>query len=337
MLHRRYSRPKRGTDVGTVQYHRVMMTGVFLALSTQAHSQAIPAKPVRVVVPFGPGGGASVQARLITDAMRQDSGRSSVIDNRPGAGGLIGAQVVAEAPPDGATLLFTTSTLAVNTTLFAETLRFDPRRDLTPASLISAGPLVLCVHPSVPAKSVKDLIELARLHPGKLAAGINEFGSTGHLAAEMLNQLAGINTTIVPYKGGGPALMGLLTGDVALLFVVAPVAVSQLEAKRIRGLAVTTPQRSAAFPSLPALKEIVPGLETDVWYAVFFPRATSESIVMRLNAEILKALSGEAVKGFYKREGLDAIGSTPEVLRAHLASEIAKYAKVIRQANIRAQ
>jgi tripartite-type tricarboxylate transporter receptor subunit TctC len=132
-------------------------------------------------------------------------------------------------------------------------------------------------------------------------------------------------------------LMGLLTGDVALLFVVAPVAMSQLEAKRIRGLAVTMPQRSAAFPGLPALKEIVPGLETDVWYAVFFPRATPESIVMRLNAEILKALSGEAVKGFYKREGLDAIGSTSEVLRVHLASEISKYAKVIRQANIKAQ
>ena len=193
--------------------------------------------------------------------MRQDSGRSFVIDDRPGAGGLTGAQIVAEAPPDGATVLFTTATLAVNTTLFAETLHFDPRRDLTPASLISAGPLVLCVHPSVPAKSVKDLIELARRHPGKLATGINEFGSTGHLAAEMLNQLAGINTTIVPYKGGGPALMGLLTGDVALLFLVAPVTMSQLEAKRIRGLAVTTPQRSAAFPGLPALKEIVPSLE----------------------------------------------------------------------------
>ncbi len=313
------------------------MAGLFFAYALQAHAQGTPAKPVRVVVPFGPGGGASVQARLITDAMREDGGRGFVIDNRPGAGGLIGAQIVADAAHDGTTVLFTTSTLAVNTTLFAGTMRFDPRRDLTPVSLISAGPLVLCVHPSVPAQSVKELIALARRHPGKLAAGINEYGSTGHLAAEMLNQLAGINTTIVPYKGGGPALMGLLTGDVALLFVVAPVAMSQLKARRIRGLAVTTPQRSVAFPGLPAIKEIVPGLETDVWYAVFFPRATPDPIVTRFNAEMLTALGSEAVKGFYKREGLDPVGSTPEALRAHLATEIAKYSKVIRQANIKAQ
>lgn len=323
-----------------MRVERFLRASVVATLCTHAlhvQSQTTPAKPVRVVVPFGPGGGASVQARLMTDAIRQDSGRSFVIDNRPGAGGLIGAQIVADAPADGATVLFTTSTLAVNTTLFAETLRFDPRRDLTPASLLSAGPLVLCVHPSVPAKSVKELIELARRHPGTLAAGINEFGSTGHLAAEMLNQLAGINTTIVPYKGGGPALMGLLTGDVALLFVVAPVAMSQLQAKRIRGLAVTTPQRSTAFPGLPALKEIVPGLETDVWYAVFFPRATPDAIVTRFNTEMTKALGNEAVKAFYKREGLEAIGSAPSVLRTHLESEIAKYAKVIRQANIKVQ
>ncbi len=316
---------------------RASVVAALCAHAMHAQSQTAPAKPVRVVVPFGPGGGGSVQARLITDAMRQDSGRSFVIDNRPGAGGLIGAQIVADASPDGATVLFTTSTLAVNTTLFAETMRFDPRRDLTPVSLLSAGPLVLCVHPSVPAKSVRELIELARKHPGKLAAGINEFGSTGHLAAEMLNQLAGINTTIVPYKGGGPALMGLLTGDVALLFVVAPVAMSQLQAKRIRGLAVTTPQRSAAFAGLPALKEIVPGLETDVWYAVFFPRATPDAIVTRFNADMTKALGNEAVKTFYKREGLEAIGSPPNALRMHLAGEIAKYAKVIQQANIKAQ
>jgi tripartite-type tricarboxylate transporter receptor subunit TctC len=304
------------------------------SLASTCHAQT---KPIRVIVPFGPGGGASVQARLITDAVRQDTGRAFIIENRPGAGGLIGAQLTADAPVDGATMLFTTSTLAVNTTLFAETMRFDPRRDLTPASLVSAGPLVLSVHPSVPARSVKELIALARHHPGKLASGINEIGSTGHLAAVMLNQLARIDTTIVPYKGGGPALMGLLTGDVALLFVVAPVAMSQLEAKRIRGLAVTTPKRSAAFPGLPAINEIVPGLETDVWYATFFPRATPLEAVTRFNADMVKALGSDAVKAFYKREGIDAIGSTPDELRAHLASEIVKYATVIRRANIKVQ
>ena len=302
-----------------------------------ALAQGGTAKPVRVVVPFGTGGGGSIQARLLTDSLRQTTGATFVIDNRPGAGGLIGARLVAEAPPDGYTVLFTTSTLAVNTTLFAETLKFDPRKDLAPVSLVSSGPLVLCVHTSVPARSVKELIALAKKHPGKLGSGVNELGSTGHLAVEMLNQLGGIETTIVPYKGGGPALLGLLTGDVALLFVVAPVAMSQLQAKRVRGLAVTTPRSVAAFPGLPPINATVPGLETDVWYAIFLPRATPAEIVGRLSAEIGKVLQTESIQAFYKREGIGAVGSSPEALRTHLESEIVKYAKVIKQGNIKLQ
>jgi len=299
-------------------------------------AQTWPAKPVRVVVPFGPGGGATIQARLITDHLRQTMGATFVIDNRPGAGGLIGAQAVAEAPPDGYTLLFTTSTLAVNTTLLADTLRFDPRKDLAPVSLVSSGPLVLCIHPSIPARSVAELISLAKKHPGKLGSGVNEIGSTGHLASEMLNQLAGINTIVVPYKGGGPALIGLMTGDVALLFVVAPVAKSHLHAKRIRGLAVTTPKPASGFPDLPPINRTVPGLETDVWYATFFPRGTPAEIVARMSAETHKVLGTDSVQAFYKREGTDAVGGAAEVLRDHFEKEIGKYAKVIRAANIKA-
>lgn len=299
-------------------------------------AQAWPAKPVRVVVPFGAGGGGTIQARLITDNLRQSMGATFVIDNRPGAGGLIGAQLVAESRPDGYTMLFTTSTLAVNTTLLADTLKFDPRKELTPASLVSSGPLVLCVHPSVPARSVKELITLARKHPGKLASGVNEIGSTGHLAAEMLKQLGGIDTTIVPYKGGGPALIGLLTGDVALLFVTPAVAMPQLQAKRVRGLAVTTPQSVPAFPDLPPINATIPGLAVDVWYATFFPRGTPPEIVARMSAETSKVLQTEGVQAFYKREGMAAIGSSPDSLRAHLESEIVKYAKVIKQGNIKA-
>jgi tripartite-type tricarboxylate transporter receptor subunit TctC len=308
-----------------------------LAGSCAVMAQSWPAKPVRVVVPFGTGGGGTIQARLITDSLRQSMGAIFVIDNRPGAGGLIGAQIVAEAPADGYTMLFTTSTLAVNTTLLADTLRFDPRKDLAPASLVSAGPLVLCVHPSVPARSVRELIALAKKHPGKLASGINEIGSTGHLAAEMLNQLGGIDTTIVPYKGGGPAMIGLMTGEVALLFVAAPVAMAQLQAQRIRGLAVTTPQAFPAFPDLPPINATVPGLEVDVWYAMFFPRGTPPEIVARMSTETRKVLQTEGVQAFYKREGMGAIGSPPEALRAHLDSEIIKYAKVIKRGNIKVQ
>jgi len=299
-------------------------------------AQGWPAKPVRVVVPFGPGGGATIQARLIADNLRQTMGATFVIDNRPGAGGLIGAQIVAESPPDGYTFLFTTSTLAVNATLLADALRFDPRRDLAPVSLVSSGPLVLCIHPSIPARSVAELIALAKRHPGKLGGGVNEIGSTGHLAVEMLNQLAGIDTTIVPYKGGGPALLGLMTGDVALLFVVAPVAMSQLQAGRIRGLAVTTPRPASGFPDLPPINRTVPGLETDVWYATFFPRGTPAEIVARMSSETRKVLGADSVQAFYRREGTDAVGSAPEALREHFDREIAKYAKVIRTANIKA-
>jgi len=308
-----------------------------LVLAPGSHAQGWPAKPIRVVVPFGPGGGASIQSRLITDSLRQTMGASFILDNRPGAGGLIGAQIVAESPPDGYTMLFTTSTLAVNATLLADALRFDPRKDLAPVGLVSSGPLVLCVHPSVPARSVSELVALAKRNPGKLGSGVNEVGSTGHLAVEMLNQLAGIDTTVVPYKGGGPALMGLMTGDVALLFVVAPVAMSQLQAKRIRGLAVTTPKPASGFPDLPPINRAVPGLETDVWYATFFPRGTPAEIVARMSTEIRKVLNVDNVQAFYKREGTDAVGSSPEAMREHFEQEIVKYARVIRQGNIKAQ
>jgi tripartite-type tricarboxylate transporter receptor subunit TctC len=300
-------------------------------------AQVWPAKPVRVVVPFGPGGGATIQAHLITEGLRQTMGTTFVIDNRPGAGGLIGAQIVAEARPDGYAMLFTTSTLAVNTTLLADTLKFDPRKDLAPASLVSSGPLVLCVHPSVPAQSVRELITLAKRNPGKLASGINEIGSTGHLAAEMLKQLGGIDTMMVPYKGGGPALIGLLTGEVALLFVTPAVAMPQLQARRVRGLAVTTPKSVAAFPDLPPINAAIPGLEADVWYAAFFPKGTPPEIVSRMSAEIRKVLESESVQAFYKREGLGPVGSPPEVLRAHFETEMVKYAKVIKQGNIKVQ
>ncbi len=300
------------------------------------HAQSWPVKPVRVVVPFGPGGGGTIQARLITDHLRQTMGGSFVIDNRPGAGGLIGAQIVAEAPPDGYTLLFTSSSLAVNTTLLADVLRFDPRKDIAPVSLIASGPLVLCIHPSIPARSVAELVNLAKKHPGKLASGVNAIGSTGRLAAEMLNQLGGIKTTIVPYKGGGPALVGLMTGDVALLFVVAPVARTNLDAKRIRGLAVTTPKPASGFPDLPPINRTVPGLETDVWYAAFFPRSTPSEIVERMSAETRKVLRLDAVQTFYQRQATDAVGSSPEVLRDHFDKEIEKYAGVIKAAHIEA-
>lgn len=305
--------------------------------SSAATAQIWPTKPVRVVVPFGAGGGTTIQGRLIAEGLRQNLGASFILDNRPGAGGIIGAQLVTDSSPDGYTMLFTTSTLAVNATLMADTLKFDPQKDLAPASLVSSGPLVLCVHPSIPARSVKELIALAKRQPGKLPSGINAVGSTGHLAAEMLKQLGAIDTTIVPYKGGGPALVGLLTGEVALLFVTPAVAMSQLKAKRVRGLAVTTSKSVAAFPDLPPVSATIPGLEIGVWYAMFFPKRTPPDIVARLSSEVRKVLQTDSVQAFYRKQGLEPVGSSPQSLRDYFESEIVKYAKVIKQGNIRPQ
>lgn len=302
-----------------------------------ASAQSWPTKPVRVVVPFGAGGGTTIQGRLIAEGLRENLGASFILDNRPGAGGMIGAQLVADSSPDGYTLGFTSSSLAVNATLMADTLKFDPQKDLVPATLVSSGPLVLCVHPSIPARSVKELIALAKRQPGKVASGINSVGSTGHLAAEMLKQFGAIDTTIVPYKGGGPALVGLLTGEVALLFVTPAVAMSQLKTKRIRGLAVTTSKSVAAFPDLPPISASIPGVEIGVWYAMFFPKGTPPEIVTRLSSELRKVLQTDSVQAFYRKQGLEPVGSSPEEMRAFFESEVAKYAKVIKQGNIRPQ
>ncbi|HET9663482.1 MAG TPA: tripartite tricarboxylate transporter substrate-binding protein, partial [Burkholderiales bacterium] len=194
------------------------------ALSIPAEAASWPEKPVRVVVPFGTGGGTDIQARLLATNLQKITGQRFVVENRSGAGGLIGAENVVNSPPDGHTILFTTATLAINTTLYSKTLKFDPRTDLVPSTLVSNAPNVLCVHPSVPARSVKDLLAIAKRQPGGLNNGVNTPGSTSHLAAEMFSQLANVKTVIVPYTGGGPAVTALMVGDIDLLFATGPVA-----------------------------------------------------------------------------------------------------------------
>lgn len=309
----------------------VLAAGSFVA-GVQAATW--PEKTVRVVVPFGTGGGTDIQARLLGDNLRRISGQNFIVDNRAGAGGLIGAELVVNSPADGHTLLFTTATLAINTTLYSKTLKFDPQTDLVPSTLVSNAPNVLCVHPSVPARSARDLIRLAKQHPGKLNSGVNTPGSTSHLAAEMLGQLGGIRTVIIPYTGGGPAMSALVTGDVDLLFATGPVAAAALKTGRVRCLAVTTAEKNASFPDLPAINTVVPGLEIGNWYAMFFPKGAPSEAVNRLSALIKQALNDEKIKGFYAREGLEPVGSSPAELRDQLQRDIKKYAEVIKTGNI---
>jgi tripartite-type tricarboxylate transporter receptor subunit TctC len=293
-----------------------------------------PEKPVRVIVPFGTGGGTDIQARLLVDSLRRQTGQNFVIDNRSGAGGLIGAEIVVNSPADGYTLLFTTATLAINTTLFSKRLKFNTRTDLVPSTLVSDAPNVLCVHPSVPAKSVQEFVALAKKIPGKMNLGVNTPGSTSHFAGEILAQQAKLDYTIIAYTGGGPAMAGLVTGDIDALFPTGPVAARAIKTGRVRCLAVTTADKNPAFPDLPALRTIVPGVEIGNWYGMFFPKGTPSTAVNRLPQLIKTALSEKKISEFYKQQALVAVGSSPDELRARFVGDIKKYAAVIKERKI---
>ena len=309
--------------------------GTGIVAGTAACAQAWPAKPVRIIVPFAPGGGADIQARLLAKNFNDGTGQTFVVDNRTGAGGLIAAELTVQSPPDGYNMVLTTATIAINTTLFGKRMRFSAEKDLAPISWLSSTPLILVIHPSVPARSVKELVALGRSRPGSLTSAVNTVGSTSHLSAEMLKQLAKIDSAIVPFKGGAVAILSVMSGECDLLFATGPVATPQLNAGKVRALAVTTPKRSSAFPDLPTMNTFFPGFESDNWYAMFFPAGTPRDIVTKVNGLTAKAFQTQEVREFMKREVLDPVASGPEELSALLKREIAKYAQVIAKANIK--
>lgn len=296
---------------------------------------AYPEKPVRLIVPFSTGGGTDIQGRLLGEKMRSGLGQQVLVDNRTGAGGLIGAQITVESPPDGYTVLFTTATIAVNVTLQKDRMKFDPLKDLDPVVWVSSAPLVLVVHPSVPAKNVKELVALSSRVPQGLNMGGNTPGSTSHLSAEMFKQFAKAKGVTVLYKGGGPATLGVATGEIDLLFATAPSSMPHIKAGRLRALAVTTAKPASALPELPTMNSMYPGFTSDNWYAMFMPKGSPKAAIDRINSEVKKALSAEEVSRFYAREGLDPVGSTPVELTEMMQREIAKYRKIITDGKIR--
>ena len=311
------------------------VAAVSVATPMQAVAQQWPDKTVRILVPFPPGGGTDIQARLLSVAFQKSTGQNFIIENRTGASGLIATQVAVDSPPDGYTILFTSGSISAAVTLYAKRIKFDIHKDLQPISWISSTPLVLVVHPSVPAKSVKELVALAKRSAAGMNAGGNVAGSTAHLSAEMFNQTVGIKSTVVTYRGAGPAVIALISGELDYAFTTAPAIMPHLTTGRAKGLAVTTPKRSSVLPDLPTMNSIYPGFESDNWYAMFYPKGTPKPIVDKMNAEIRKALDTPEIKAFMPREALDPVASRPEELSALLEREIPKYAKVIRQANIR--
>lgn len=315
-------------------YALCMLAAAPLATPTFSAAEEWPTKPVRILVPFPPGGGTDIQARVLTKAFQDSTGQNFIIDNRTGAAGLIAAQLVVDSPADGYTILFTSGSISVATTLRAKQMRFNIYTDLVPVSWLTSTPLVLAVHPSVPARTVPELIALAKRHPGRMNATGNTAGSTAHLTGEMLNQVAGLKTLVLTYRGGGPAVIALISGEADYGFTTAPSIIPHIKSGKARGIAVSTAKRSSALPDLPTMNTYYPGFESDNWYAMFFPKGTPPAIVARMNTEIKKALQTQEMRDFMVKAALDPHASTPEELAALLKREIPKYANVIKGANI---
>ncbi len=311
-----------------------------LAISTPhaAAADAYPAKPIRFVVAFPPGGGTDIIARSIAQKLAERIAQQVVVDNRPGAGGNIGTDIVAKSAPDGYTMLMgSAGPLAINASLFAK-MPFDPVRDLAPVTLAASTPNVLVLHPSLKAATVKELIALARARPGEINFASSGHGTPAHLAGELFNSMAGVKMVHVPYKGAAPALADLLGGQVQLMFSTMPPALPHVKDGKLRALAVTSAKRSPAAPELPTVDEIaLPGFEANTWHGVVVPAGTPETIVARLNREIVAILHLPEVAERLSGQGAEPVGSTPEEFAAYIRSETVKWAKVVRESGAKAE
>ena len=305
--------------------------------SPHAAETAYPSKPIRIIVPFAPAGSTDILIRTVSQKLTEQLGQSIVIDNRGGGGGAIGAALAAKAAPDGYTVMATTSgVIVVNSSLYRK-LAYDPIADFAPVTVIAALPNMLVVNPSFAAGSVKELIATAKARPGTLTYASGGNGTSNHLAGELLKFLAGVNLTHVPYKGGGPAVLATISGEVSLLFATMPSAIPQVKAGKLKALAVTSRKRSDAMPDLPTMIEAgVKDFEVSTWIGVLAPRGTPVAYVSRLHAEIAKTLQSPQVAARLRAEGYDPVGNSPAEMAALIRSESAMWARVIKAAAITA-
>jgi tripartite-type tricarboxylate transporter receptor subunit TctC len=300
-----------------------------------ALGQSFPNKPMRLILPYPPGGGSDTIARPFARKMAENTGQQVVIDNRGGAGGNIGMETAARAAPDGYTFVMgLTAQLAVNPGLYQK-LPYDPIRDFEPVTLLANGAYLLVAHPSLPAGTMKDVIAISKKRPNEILYASSGNGSGAHLATELLNTITGIKLKHVPYKGGGPALVDTLSGQTQLLFATPIASAGYVEAGRLRAIAVSTTKRVSSMPNVPTVAESgVPGYDSGVWYGMLAPKGTPREIVTRLNEEFRKVLNDPGIRNFLTKSGVDPEGSTPDELGKYMRSEIAKWTKVIKTANI---
>ncbi len=300
--------------------------------ATAALAQAWPARPIRIIVPFPPGGGLDFFARVLAPRLQDNLGQQIVVENRSGAGGMVGADAVAKAAPDGYTLLLASSAeLTISQHLYPK-MAYDAIKDFTPVSYASHAALLFSVHPSQPAKNLQEVITLARANPGKLAFASAGTGGVQHLAGEILKTAAKIDIVHVPYKGAGPAVIDMVGGQVQMGFTALPSSIQHARSGKLRPIAVTSVKRSDAAPELPTFTELgYPALDLVVWYAALFPARTPPEVVAKMSAEINRAVAMPDIKARLLEQGVESVGTTPDQLAKFMQSEAARYGKIIRE------
>lgn len=317
---------------------RALLTGLALALAASQASAQWPTKPVTFIVPYPPGGGTDIVARIVQDSLSKQLGQSIIIDNRGGAGGSIGTAIAARAAPDGYTFLFTLSSHSINPVIYTK-LPFDTERDFRPVSMVASLPQLFAVNPSTPYKSFAELMAFVKKNPGRIDFASVGVGSPSHMAGELLKMRLNAFMVHIPYRGGGPAVMATMAGDVPLLIVSIPAAMSQVRAGRIRPLAVSTRERTPILPDIPTVAEAtgLKDFEVDSWYAVFAPAKTPDDVVQRMNKEIAQVVRRPEIKVKLLEQGAVGVSSTPEALSATVRREIVEWRAVVDRARIQGE
>ena len=318
-------------------FHALLCALPICQAATPVAAQTYPSKPIRMIVPFAPGGGTDILARIIGQQLAEAWGHPVNVENRAGASGNLGTELVARSAPDGHTLVMAINTHAVNATLYSK-LPFDPLKDFIPVILAATTANILVVHPSVPANSVQELIALAKAQPGKLNYASGGSGTTSHLAAELFKTMAGVEMVHVPYKGGGAAYTDLIAGQVQLYFVGIPGTVQYLKAGRLRALGVTTPRRSPAAPEVPTIAEAgLPGFSATTWWGILAPAGTPPPVIARIDGEVARILKMPEVRTKLDAQGFEPVASTPESFAAFMRSEIELWARAVKASGARAE
>ena len=301
---------------------------IFVAV-THATAQSWPAKPVRIVSPFAPGGGNDTLSRILAASLTPRLGQQVVVENRPGANTIVGTELVVKSAPDGYTLIVLPNAITINPHLYRK-MPFDVTKDIAPVTLIGTSPLILVVHPSLPVRNVKDFLALARAKPNEVTNGSSGNGSLGHLAGALLGVMTGTSLVHVPYKGTALVLTELIGGQIVLSFASALTVVPHIRSARLRAVGVTGPKRLPALPAVPAIAETVPGFSAELWYALFAPANTPADIINRLNREIGAILAHTEIKAKLSDQGVDAITGTPQDMVKLIAADLEKWAKVVK-------